>query len=77
MTNTSVLGAVLATLALFGITMASVVHGQERIRIGISAVSLGFLPTVIAEKKGFYTKYNLAPEHVLVPCANRYECNPC
>src|SRR5499427_7208530 len=69
MTNTSLLGAALVTLAWFGITMASVVHGQERIRIGISAVSLGFLPTVVAEKKGYYTKYNLAPEHVLVPCA--------
>jgi len=44
-------------------------HGQERIRIGISSVSLGFLPTVIAEKKGFYTKQALTPEHVLVPCA--------
>jgi ABC-type nitrate/sulfonate/bicarbonate transport system substrate-binding protein len=44
-------------------------HAQERIRIGISSVSLGFLPTVIAEKKGFYAKYGLTPEHVLVPCA--------
>ena len=44
-------------------------YSQEKIRIGISAVSLGFLPTVVAEKKGFYAKYGLAPEHVLVPCA--------
>jgi len=44
-------------------------HAQERIRIGISSVSLGFLPTMIAEKKGFYAKYALTPEHVLVPCA--------
>lgn len=44
-------------------------YAQERVRIGISAVSLGFLPTVIAEKKGFYTKYGLVSEHVLVPCA--------
>jgi len=44
-------------------------NGQERIRIGISAVSLGFLPTVVAEKRGFYAKYNLLAEHVLVPCA--------
>jgi len=42
---------------------------QERIRIGISAVSLGFLPTMIADKKGFYAKHALTPEHVLVPCA--------
>jgi hypothetical protein len=44
-------------------------YAQEKIRIGISAVSLGFLPTVVAEKKGFYSKYSLMPEHVLVPCA--------
>jgi ABC-type nitrate/sulfonate/bicarbonate transport system substrate-binding protein len=44
-------------------------YPQERVRIGISAVSLGFLPTVIAEKKSFYTKYGLVSEHVLVPCA--------
>jgi ABC-type nitrate/sulfonate/bicarbonate transport system substrate-binding protein len=44
-------------------------YAQERVRIGISAVSLGFLPTVLAERKGFYAKYALAPEHVLVPCA--------
>jgi NitT/TauT family transport system substrate-binding protein len=45
------------------------VDGQERVRIGISAVSLGFLPTVIAEKKGFYARYGVFAEHVLVPCA--------
>ncbi|MBM4264301.1 MAG: hypothetical protein FJ145_23115 [Deltaproteobacteria bacterium] len=43
--------------------------GQEKIRIGVSAVSLGFLPTVAAEPRGFFTKYGLASEHVLVPCA--------
>jgi NitT/TauT family transport system substrate-binding protein len=42
---------------------------QEKIRIGISAVSLGFLPTIIAEKKGFYAKHGMLPEHVLVACA--------
>lgn len=44
-------------------------YSQDRVRIGISAVSLGFLPTMIAEKKGFYAKHALTPEHVLVPCA--------
>ena len=42
---------------------------QDKIRIGISAISLGFLPTVIAEKKAFYAKQGLHSEHVLVPCA--------
>jgi len=44
-------------------------HSQQRIRIGISAASLGFLPTVLAEKKGFYSKHGINSEHVLVPCA--------
>jgi hypothetical protein len=42
---------------------------QDRIRIGISAISLGFLPTIIAEKKSFYAKHGIHSEHVLVPCA--------
>jgi ABC-type nitrate/sulfonate/bicarbonate transport system substrate-binding protein len=44
-------------------------HAQDKIRLGISAVSLGFLPTIIAEKKGFYATHGLVPEHVLVACA--------
>ena len=44
-------------------------HSQERARIGISAASLGFLPTVLAEKKGFYNKHGINSELVLVPCA--------
>jgi ABC-type nitrate/sulfonate/bicarbonate transport system substrate-binding protein len=45
------------------------VQAQERIRIGISSVSPGFIPTIIAEKKGFYTKYGLRSEHVLISLA--------
>jgi NitT/TauT family transport system substrate-binding protein len=45
------------------------VYAQERARIGISAASLGFLPTILAEKKGFYSKHGINSEHVLVPCA--------
>jgi len=44
-------------------------QAQERIRIGISGVSPGFIPTVIAEKKGFYTKYGLRSEHVVISLA--------
>jgi NitT/TauT family transport system substrate-binding protein len=62
-----------AKLLVFILGLLSVpqlsVYAQDRVRIGISAVSLGFLPTVLAERKGFYTKYGLAAEHVLVPCA--------
>src|ERR1700739_1036560 len=41
-------------------------HAQEKIRIGISSTSPGFLPTVVAEKKGFFSKYGLSSEHVRV-----------
>ena len=34
-------------------------QAQEKIRIGISSSSPGFLPTVVAEQKGFFTKYGL------------------
>jgi NitT/TauT family transport system substrate-binding protein len=56
-------------LASFFFWPSVAAYSQDRVRIGISAVSLGFLPTMIAEKKGFYAKHALAPEHVLVPCA--------
>ena len=56
-------------VAICGFLGNPVVHAQEKIRIGVSAVSLGFLPTVIAERRGFFTKYGIAAEHVLVPCA--------
>lgn len=69
MTNKSLFARVLLMFALWSVTIATAVDAQERIRIGISAVSLGFLPTVVAEKKGYYTKYGLTSEHVLVPCA--------
>jgi len=39
---------------------------QEKVRIGISFLSPSFLPTVVAEKKGFYTKYGIASDHVLI-----------
>jgi NitT/TauT family transport system substrate-binding protein len=44
-------------------------HSQDKIRIGISSSSPGFLPTVIAEHKGFYTKYGLTSEHVRISLA--------
>jgi ABC-type nitrate/sulfonate/bicarbonate transport system substrate-binding protein len=59
------------TLTLFALLVWPLLpaHSQERIRIGISAASLGFLPTVLAERKGFYSKHGINSEHVLVPCA--------
>lgn len=44
-------------------------NGQDKIRIGISSSSPGFLPTVIAEHKGFYSKYGLESEHIRISLA--------
>jgi NitT/TauT family transport system substrate-binding protein len=60
---------ILLVCALLWTAAARDAQAQDKIRIGISSVSLGFLPTVIAERKGFYAKHGLASEHVLVPCA--------
>jgi len=46
--------------------LSAPLQAQDKIRIGISSLSPGFLPTIIAEKKGFYTKYGLRSEHVLI-----------
>ena len=53
-------------LLLVSLLARSEIRAQEKIRIGLSTHSPGFLPTVIAEKKGFYAKYGLAPEHILI-----------
>jgi NitT/TauT family transport system substrate-binding protein len=39
---------------------------QEKVRIGISGRSWGFLPTALAEKKGLFGKYGLSSEHVVI-----------
>ena len=58
-------------LICFVVTVFTTVEsrGQDKIRIGISSSSPGFLPTVIAEHKGFYSKYGLASEHVRISLA--------
>jgi NitT/TauT family transport system substrate-binding protein len=56
----------LVGLFILLLVAAAEVRAQEKIRIGLSTHSPGFLPTVIAEKKGFYAKYGLAPEHILI-----------
>ena len=49
-------------------SMASVDRAvaQEKIRIGISSSSPGFLPTIVAEQRGLFTKYGLASEHIRI-----------
>ncbi len=59
----------LVLCALLSTAAARALHAQDRIRIGISTASLGFLPTVVAERKGFYAKHGLAAEHVQIACA--------
>jgi len=56
-------------LIMLFLSSGSVIHAQERTRIGISGVSPGFIPTVIAEKKGYYTRYGLRSEHVVISLA--------
>src|SRR5580765_1201478 len=59
----------ISLLTGFSQLVASTVHGQEKIRIGISSTSPGFLPTVVAEKKGFFSKYGLSSEHIRISLA--------
>jgi NitT/TauT family transport system substrate-binding protein len=58
-------------MAILAIVSLGCVAGfaDDKIRIGISALSLGFLPTIVAEKRAFYAKYAIQSEHVLLPCA--------
>jgi NitT/TauT family transport system substrate-binding protein len=53
----------------FGALVSGGVHAQDKIRIGISSTSPGFLPTVVAEQKGFFTKYGLSSEHIRISLA--------
>lgn len=61
--------ALFLSFILFSVWPPTAVHSQDRVRIGISTASLGFLPTVVAERKGFYAKHGLVTEHVQVACA--------
>ncbi len=42
---------------------------QDKVRIGISGLGPGFIPSIVAEKKGLYLKHGLATEHVAVSLA--------
>jgi NitT/TauT family transport system substrate-binding protein len=72
MTPSIVLSLQVMLMFLFGgMNLVSPVqaHAEDKIRIGISSSSPGFLPTVVAEKKGFFSKYGLASEHVRISLA--------
>src|SRR5437773_1027461 len=51
------------------LSVALQARAQDKIRIGISSSSPGFLPTVVAERKGFFTKYGLSSEHIRISLA--------
>jgi NitT/TauT family transport system substrate-binding protein len=59
----------LAAALAIALTMAFGARAEDKIRIGISSSSPGFLPTVVAEKKGFFTKYGLNSEHIRISLA--------
>jgi ABC-type nitrate/sulfonate/bicarbonate transport system substrate-binding protein len=44
-------------------------NAEDKIRIGISSTSPGFLPTIVAEKKGFFSKHGLVSEHIRISLA--------
>ena len=61
-----------ALIIVFGVLIQihpGIARADEKIRIGISSSSPGFLPTVVAEKKGFFAKYGLASEHIRISLA--------
>jgi NitT/TauT family transport system substrate-binding protein len=49
--------------------VAARASAQEKVRIGISSLGPGFIPSIVAEKKGLYLKYGLSTEHVVVSLA--------
>ena len=65
MRNTSAIAA--ALILVFAVVLTA--GAEDRIRIGISSSSPGFLPTVIAEKKGFFARHGVASEHVRISLA--------
>jgi hypothetical protein len=52
--------AVVSVLANTSLCAAE--RGREKIRIGVSSKSLGFLDTWVAHEKGFFRKYGLDSE---------------
>jgi ABC-type nitrate/sulfonate/bicarbonate transport system substrate-binding protein len=65
-------GVALVLLNVFGAVLPldpGRAAAEDRIRIGISSSSPGFLPTIIAEKKGFFLKHGLSSEHIRISLA--------
>src|ERR1041384_5956092 len=60
---------VFAAGAALVLALLSGARADDKVRIGISSSSPGFLPTVVAEKKGFFTKYGINSEHIRISLA--------
>jgi NitT/TauT family transport system substrate-binding protein len=58
-----------AAILVLLIAMRSTAGAEDKIRVGISSSSPGFLPTVIAEKKGFFARHSLSSEHIRISLA--------
>jgi ABC-type nitrate/sulfonate/bicarbonate transport system substrate-binding protein len=58
-------GLVVVASLLLAVSLISKGYAQT-VRFGISSDSPGFLPTIVAEKKGFYKKYGLNSQHIMV-----------
>jgi NitT/TauT family transport system substrate-binding protein len=54
----------IAILFIASSTTASI--AQERVRVGVSSRGFGSLPIFVADKKGFYAKYGLRTEMILL-----------
>ncbi|HTM07266.1 MAG TPA: ABC transporter substrate-binding protein [Verrucomicrobiae bacterium] len=59
----------IAAAAAAVLAVAPATGAEDRIRIGISSSSPGFLPTVVAEKKGFFARQGLVSEHIRISLA--------
>ena len=54
-------------IAIFLVTFLTTVSiAQERVRVGVSSRGFGSLPIFVADKKGFYAKYGLRAEMILL-----------
>jgi len=59
-------GSVFITLIAAVLILGSPLHAADRVRVGLSALSLANSPLWVAEEKGFFKKYGIDSEIILV-----------
>ena len=67
--NFSLAMLLILLLAGFHVLVPDNADAEDKILIGISSTSPGFLPTVVAEQRGFFSKYGLSSEHIRISLA--------